>query len=108
MAAMSVGSKLTTMNVEDIKRDEEFYKTLSSIETKIMEWTEVIRALSDSILDLTRRLEVVEGNDARPKTCEESREAYMQILEEKDPNRWIEILAKDEGQPLPPTCSPSS
>jgi len=67
--AMTARCKLTAMNVEDIKQDEEIYERLSAPEIKLVEQSQVIRALSDNILDLTGRLEVVKGNkDARPKT----------------------------------------
>lgn len=45
-------------------------------------------------MDLTNILEAIEDrNDVKSYTHqEESREAYMQILEEEDPERWIELL----------------
>ena len=70
--------KLTMMNVEEVKWDEVLYKRLSSVEAKLMEQLQVIRALSNNILDLTSILEIVEEDvDARPEIQEESREAYM-------------------------------
>jgi len=74
-----------------------------------MEQSQVIRALSSGILDLSSRLEVVErGGDVRPEIQMESREAYMQRLKVEDPDRWIELLAKEEGDPSASTSSPSS
>lgn len=55
--------KLTTMNMEDDKRDEEINKWLSTTEAKLLEQSQVIRTLSESILDLSRRLEAVEDDD---------------------------------------------
>jgi len=74
--------KLTAMNMEDDKRDEEVYKRLSSTETKLMEQSQIIQTFSDSILDLSRRLEVVEidedeDEDARSNVQMEVREAYL-------------------------------
>lgn len=70
--AMTTRCKLTMMNVEDIKRDEEIYGILSTTETKPVEESQVIRELNDSIRDLIGMLEGMEGNgDARPKTQEE-------------------------------------
>lgn len=72
----------------------------------LMEQSHVIRAFYDSILDLTSRLEAVEGDeDAKPKVQIESREAYMKILEEEDPDRWIELLGEEEGAPSASTSS---
>lgn len=34
MEAMTIGCKFTTMNVEDIKRDEEIYESLNCAEEK--------------------------------------------------------------------------
>ena len=42
---------------------EKVNKRLSTIEAKLVEHSLVIRSLSDSILDLTRRLELVEDDD---------------------------------------------
>ena len=59
VASMTVGCKLTMMNVEEVKRDEELYKRFSCTEEKHVEQLQVIRALSNSILDLSTRLKVV-------------------------------------------------
>lgn len=86
IGAMTTKCKLTTMNVEEVKRDEEEYKSFSCTEEKLMEQSQVIRALSDSILDLSSRLEVVEKDgDAKPDIQMEIQEAYMQRLEEEYP-----------------------
>jgi len=72
-----------------------------------MEQSQVIRELSNNILDLIGKLEGVEGNkDARPKTQEESLEAYMQSSEEENLDRWIELLEED-GYPSDYLSPPS-
>ena len=64
--------------------------------------------LSDSILDGTRRLEAMEKKeDVGPQIQFERREAYMQRLEEEDPDRWIELLPEEEGEPSASTSTPS-
>lgn len=55
--------KLAMMQMEDEKRMEDKSKRLSTVETKLTEQSLVIRTLSDSILDFSRRLEVVEDDD---------------------------------------------
>lgn len=71
-----------------------------------------MRTLSDSILDLSRRLEVVEDDDddeeayVRPNVREEDRVTYLQRMEIENPDRWIEIIS--EGEPsgsIPSTSS---
>ena len=71
----------------------------------------VIRTLSDSILDLSRRLEEVEDDDdddvyVRPNVQGEDRVAYLQRMEIEDPDRWIELIS--EGEPSSSTPSTSS
>ncbi|MCY6488130.1 hypothetical protein, partial [Actinobacillus pleuropneumoniae] len=71
-----------------------------------------IRTLSDNILDLSRRLELVEDDDdddevyVRPDVQGEDRVAYLQRLEIEDPDRWIELIS--EGEPSGSTPSTSS
>ena len=81
------------MNMENEKRDEEVYKRLSITEAKLMEQSQVIRALSDSILDLSKRLEAVEDDNdeeyVRPNVQIEDREAYLQRMEVEDPDGWM-------------------
>jgi len=68
--------------------------------------------LSDSILDLSRRLEMVEDDNddeetyVRPNVREEDRVAYLQRMEIENPDRWIEIIS--EGEPSGSTPSTSS
>eukprot|EP00253_Pinus_taeda_P036149 PITA_36149 len=73
--------KLTTMSMENGKKDEEIYRRLSVAEAKLMEQSQVIRALSDSILDLSKRLEAVEDADdeeyVRSNVQMEDHEAYL-------------------------------
>lgn len=52
--------KLGVMQMED---KEKVNKRLSSVETKLVEQSLVIKTLSDSILDLKKRLELVEDDD---------------------------------------------
>ena len=70
----------------------------------------VIKTLSDNILDLTRRLELVEDDDdqvyVRPDVKREDRVAYLQWMEIEDPDRWIELIS--EGEPSGSTPSTSS
>ena len=66
----------------------------------------VIRSLSDSILDLTIRLDLVEDDDevyVRPEVQREDRVAYIQRMEIEDPDRWIELIS--EGEPSGSTPS---
>ncbi len=55
--------KLAVMQIEDEKHMNEMCKQLSTIEAKLAEQSQVIKALSDSILDLSRRLEEFEDDD---------------------------------------------
>ena len=77
-----------------------------------MEQSLVIRSLSDSILDLSRRLEVVEDDDdddevyVRPNVREEDRVTYLRMMEIEDFDRWIELIS--EGEPSSSTPSTSS
>lgn len=71
------------MNVEEVKRDKEFYKRFI-VQRKNLWSSQMIRALSGSILDLSSRLEAIEGvGDVRPKIQMERREASMQRLKWK-------------------------
>jgi len=51
---------------------EDMSKRLSMVETKLTEQSLFIKTLSDSILDLSRRLEVVENDD-------DDEEAYVRM-----------------------------
>ena len=64
--------KLVVMQMEDEKQMEDMSKRLSMVETKLTVQSLVIRTLSDSILDLSRRLEVVEDDD-------DDDEAYVRL-----------------------------
>jgi len=73
---------------------EKVNKRLSNVETKLVEQSLVIKTLSDSILDLTRRLELVEDDDddddevyVRLDVQREDRVAYLQRMETEDPDR---------------------
>jgi len=103
--------KLAVMQMEDEKRMEDMSKQLYMVETKLTEQSLVIKTLSDSILDLSRRLELVEDDDdeeayVRPNFREEDRVTYLQRMEIENPDRWIEIIS--EGEPLGSTPSTSS
>eukprot|EP00253_Pinus_taeda_P019438 PITA_19438 len=97
--------KLGGMQMEDKTN-----KRLSTVEAKLAEQSIVIRSLSDSILDLSRRLELVEDDDdekeayVRPNIQKEDREAYLRRMEVEDPDRWIELISRGE----PPSSSPST
>eukprot|EP00253_Pinus_taeda_P030661 PITA_30661 len=97
--------KLGGMQMED---KEKTNKRLSTVEAKLAEQSLVIRSLSDSILDLSRRLELVEDDDdedevyVRPNIQREDWEAYIQRMEVEDPDRWIELISRGE----PPGSSP--
>ena len=105
--------KLGVMQMED---KEKVNKRLSTVEAKLVEQSLVIRSISDSILDLTRRLELVDDDDdddddddevyVRPDVQKEDRVAYLQRMEIKDPDRWIELIS--EGDPSGSTPSTSS
>ena len=98
--------KLEVMQMEEEKRMEDMSKRLSMVETKLTEQSLVIRTLSDSILDLSRRLEVVEDDDGddeayvRLNVWEEDQVTYLQRMEIEDPDRWIEMISEGE-----PSCS---
>jgi len=103
--------KLGVMQVEDEKRMGNMSKRLSTVEAKLTEQSLVIRSLSDSILDLSRRLELIENDDddevyVRPDVQKEDRVASLQRMEVEDPNRWIELIS--EGEPSGSTPSTSS
>jgi len=92
-----------------VERNEEVNKKLASMEVRFADQDLVIKALSDSILDLTRRLEKIEEDDemdemyAKRATQEEDHEAYLRRLEMEDPDAWIEWIGRD-----PPGSSPST
>ena len=92
--------KLGVMQMED---KEKVNKRLSSVDTKLVEQSLVIKTLSASILDLSRRLEVVEDDDdddeayVRLNVRGEDRVTYLQRMEIEDPDRWIEMII--EGEP---------
>jgi len=75
-----------------------------------MEQPQFIRTLSDSILDLSGRLEAVEDDDedegVRPNVQMEDWEAYLRRLELEDLDKWIELIS--EGEPSGSTSSLSS
>jgi len=104
--------KLAVMQMEDEKQMEDISKWLSTVETKLTEKSLVIRTLSDSILDFSRSLEVVEDDDnndeayVRPNVQEEDRVTYLQRMEIENPDRWIEMIS--EGEPSGSTPSTSS
>eukprot|EP00253_Pinus_taeda_P003556 PITA_03556 len=108
MGVTKTDHKLGGMQVED---KEKTNKRLSTMEAKLAEQELVIQSLSDSILDLSRRLELVEDDDeednvyARPKIQKEDREAYLRRMEVKDPDRWIELISEGEPPGLPPLQS---
>eukprot|EP00253_Pinus_taeda_P027727 PITA_27727 len=97
--------KLGGMQMED---KEKTNKRLSTMETKLAEHALVIQSLSDSILDLSRRLELVEDDDdeddvyVRPGIQKEDWEAYLRRMEVEDPDRWIELISERD----PPGSSP--
>lgn len=79
------------------------------MDTKLMEQSQMIRELSDSILDLSSKLEAMEKDEnARPDDHMESQEAYLQRLEVEDLDRWIELICEEEGEPSGSNSSPSS
>jgi len=90
--------EVATMQVRSDEGMDDVCKRLSKAETKLTEQSLVIRSLSDSILDLTRRLEVIEDKEdeayMRPG---EDQVTYLQRLEVEDPDRWIELIS--EGEP---------
>jgi len=69
--------------MEDKKHMNEVCKQMSTAEAKLIEQSQVIKTLSDSILDLSRRLEEVEDDDddndvyVRPNVSREDRVAYL-------------------------------
>eukprot|EP00253_Pinus_taeda_P009117 PITA_09117 len=105
MGVTKTDHKLGGMQVED---KEKTNKRLSTMETKLVEQDLVIKSLSDSVLDLSRRLELMEDDDdvdnvyARPNIQKEDREAYLRRMEVEDPDRWIELVSERE----PPGSSP--
>ena len=74
-----------------------------------MEQSQVIRTLSNSILDLSSRLEAVDDDDddeyVRPNLQAEDLEAYLQRLEVDDPNRWIDLISEGESSGSTPSLS---
>lgn len=101
--------KLEVMQMEDEKWMEDMSKQLSMVETKLTEQSLVIRTLSNSILDFSRRLEVVEDDDdddeayVRPNFREEDRVTYLQRMEIDNLDQWIEMIS--EGEPSGSTPS---
>lgn len=98
IGAKRLDCKVGAMQMED---KEKVNKRFSTIEEKIAEQSLVIRSLSDSILDLSRRLELVEDDDydeiyVRPNVQKEDRVAYIQRMEVENPDRWIELISEDE------------
>ena len=85
---------------------------MSIVEANLTEQSLVIRTLSNSILDLSRRLEVVEEDDdddevyVRSNVQEDDRVTYLQRMEIEDPYIWIELIS--EGEPSGSTPSTSS
>jgi len=90
MGVTKTDHKLGGMQMED---KEKTNKRLSTMETKLAEQELVIQSLSDSILDLSRRLELVEDDDdeddvyVKPNIQEEDREAYLRRMEVEDPDK---------------------
>ena len=90
---------------------DDMSKRLSMVETKLTEQSLVIRTLSGSILDLSRRLEVVEDDDdddeayVRPNVQDEDRVTYLQRMEIEDPDRWIEMISEGESSGSTPSTS---
>lgn len=86
-------------------------KKLTTLEAKFDEQTIVIRALSDSISKLSRRLEIVEDEDddeelyVRLRGKEEDQEAYLQRMEVEDPDKWIEMISQGEPSRSPQLSS---
>jgi len=103
-------SKLGVMQMEG---KEKVNKRLFSVQTKLVEQSLVIKTLLDSILDLTRRLELVEEDEddddevyVRPDVQREDQVSYLQRMEIEDPDRWIKLIS--EGEPSGSTPSTSS
>ena len=97
--------KLTTMSVEDTKRHDELQGRLVLTEGRLQEQAQEIMALSNSLLDITRRLETMEAKeDAVLRIQGESREAYLLRLEGEDLDRWLELI-NEEGEPSASTSS---
>ena len=101
--------KVGAMQMED---KEKVNKRLSTVEAKLVEQSLVIRSLSDSILDLTRRLEIVEEDDddddeiyVKPDVQKEGRAAYLQRMEIENPDRWIELISEGEPSGSAPSTS---
>lgn len=92
-----------------VERNEEVNTKLASMEVKFTDLELVVRALSDSLLDLTRRVDRIEEDDemdemyAKRSTQEEGQEAYLRRLELEDPDAWIEWVGRE-----PPGSSPST
>ena len=98
--------KVGAMQMED---KEKVNKRFSTIEAKIAEQSLVIRSLSDSILDFSRRLELVEDDDdeiyVRPDVQKEDRVAYLQRMEVENPDRWIELISEEDPSGSTPSTS---
>jgi len=85
-------------------------KWLSTAEAKLTKQSLVIRTLSDSILDLSRRLEEVEVDDDEDVYVisnfhEEDQVAYIQRMEIEDPEKWIELISEGEPSGFTPSIS---
>jgi len=92
--------KLGVMQMEDEKQMEDMSKRLSTVEAKLTEHSLVIKTLSYIILDLLRRLEVVEDDDdddeevsVRQNVQGEDWVTYLQRMEIEDPDRWIKLIS---------------
>jgi len=60
MATMRGECKITTMGVEEVKRNKEVCESLNQMDPKHMEKENITRTLSDRVLDLASRLEAME------------------------------------------------
>jgi len=98
--------KLGGMRMEDKTN-----KRLSEVEEKLAEQSLVIQSLSDSILDLSIRPELMEDEDdesevyVRPNIRKEDREAYLRQMEVENLDRWIELISRGEPSGSSPSTS---